>query len=116
MPDRQLATDMHGFGVTRIEQLARRGHDLRKLKPREFEQLIAELWHGFGYDVDLTKQTRDGGKDIIAIGGTSAGWEPDDGQAPSAPHSVNIAEHRGRSTSFFLMLKSGPLAAEVFSY
>ena len=34
---------------------------------RRFEELVAELFRGFGYTVELTKQTRDGGKDIIAI-------------------------------------------------
>ena len=36
---------------------------------RKFEELVAEIWFGFGYEVELTKQTRDGGKDIIAVGG-----------------------------------------------
>jgi restriction system protein len=34
---------------------------------RRFEHLVAELFNGFGYEVELTKQTRDGGKDIIAV-------------------------------------------------
>ena len=34
------------------------------LKPREFEKLIAEIYRNLGYDVELTKATRDGGKDI----------------------------------------------------
>lgn len=34
---------------------------------RVFEQLVAEVFRGFGYEVILTKRTRDGGKDIIAI-------------------------------------------------
>jgi restriction system protein len=37
---------------------------------RRFEELVAELFSGFGYDVELTAQTRDGGRDVIAIGGT----------------------------------------------
>lgn len=41
--------------------------ELKVLNRRQFEELIAELFHGFGYEIDLTKQTRDGGKDIIAI-------------------------------------------------
>ena len=28
---------------------------------------VAELFNGFGYEVELTKRTRDGGKDVIAI-------------------------------------------------
>ena len=34
---------------------------------RLFEELIAELFNGFGFDVELTKKTRDGGRDIVAI-------------------------------------------------
>ncbi len=34
---------------------------------RKFEELVAELFVGFGYEVELTKRTRDGGKDIVAI-------------------------------------------------
>jgi restriction endonuclease Mrr len=45
------------------------GHpdELKTMNRRLFEKLVAELFHGFGYEVELTKQTRDGGKDIIAI-------------------------------------------------
>lgn len=42
-------------------------NELKIMNRRLFEELVAELFHGFGYDVELTKQTRDGGKDIIAI-------------------------------------------------
>ncbi len=41
--------------------------ELRKIDHRKLEEMIAELFSGFGYDVELTAQTRDGGKDIIAI-------------------------------------------------
>ena len=42
-------------------------NELKTMDRRLFEELVAELFHGFGYEVELTKQTRDGGKDIIAI-------------------------------------------------
>jgi len=41
--------------------------ELRTMNRRLFEEFIAELWQGFGYEVELTAQTRDGGKDIIAV-------------------------------------------------
>jgi restriction system protein len=50
-----------------IEQLQRYPDDLRLINRRRFEELIAELFSGFGYEVELTQRTRDGGKDIIAI-------------------------------------------------
>jgi HJR/Mrr/RecB family endonuclease len=43
-------------------------HELKRMNRRLFEELVAELFCGFGYEVELTQQTRDGGKDIIAVG------------------------------------------------
>ena len=40
---------------------------LRVLDDRLFEEVIAEIFRRFGFDVSLTKRTRDGGYDIIAI-------------------------------------------------
>ena len=40
---------------------------LHSITPREFEELVAEIFDRQGFDVELTKATRDGGKDIIAI-------------------------------------------------
>ena len=50
-----------------IARLQRYPEDLRIIDRRMFEELVAELFAGFGYEVELTKRTRDGGKDIIAI-------------------------------------------------
>jgi len=41
--------------------------NLFQLSPRQFEELIAEIWDRFGYHIELTKRTRDGGRDIIAV-------------------------------------------------
>ena len=43
---------------------------LLELNPREFECLIAKLYEKLGYEVELTKATRDGGKDVIAVNKT----------------------------------------------
>lgn len=40
---------------------------LLRIGPRDFEELIAELMRKQGFIVELTKQTRDGGYDILAI-------------------------------------------------
>lgn len=37
------------------------------ITPRQFEEIIAELFDAKGFSIELTKQTRDGGRDIIAI-------------------------------------------------
>lgn len=39
---------------------------LYEMHPRKFEELIASILQDFGFDVELTKATRDGGRDIIA--------------------------------------------------
>ena len=41
-------------------------HKLYDLTPRKFEELIASIFEDFGFDIELTKATRDGGRDIIA--------------------------------------------------
>lgn len=50
-----------------IERLHKNPDDLRTINRRLFEEIIAEIFSGLGYEVELTKRTRDGGKDIIAI-------------------------------------------------
>jgi HJR/Mrr/RecB family endonuclease len=40
---------------------------MHKLRPVEFETLVAEIFDKKGYHVSLTKQTRDGGKDLIVV-------------------------------------------------
>lgn len=50
-----------------LEYLQCRPTRLYELSPRQFEELIAKLWDSFGFEVELTKRTRDGGKDIVAI-------------------------------------------------
>lgn len=37
------------------------------IEPRKFEELIARIFSIHGFDIQLTKKTRDGGRDIIAI-------------------------------------------------
>ena len=41
--------------------------NLLKIEPRQFEEMIAELLYSQGFKVELTKQTRDNGYDIIAL-------------------------------------------------
>ena len=50
-----------------IEYLRRHPNALYQLKPRQFEELIGEILHSFGWEVELTPATRDGGYDIFAI-------------------------------------------------
>lgn len=50
-----------------IKLIARQPNLIFEISPRKFEEIIAELFFKKGFEVELTKQTRDGGRDIIAI-------------------------------------------------
>jgi hypothetical protein len=52
-----------------IEHLRSFPEGLYGMDPHLFEELVAEVIHGFGFDVEFTRKTRDGGHDIIAIKG-----------------------------------------------
>jgi HJR/Mrr/RecB family endonuclease len=51
----------------RLLDLHRQPEHLRTIDRRQFEELVAELFDGFGYAVELTAMTRDGGRDIVAV-------------------------------------------------
>jgi len=46
---------------------------LDEVTPRQFEEIVAEVFKSKGFEVDITKRTRDGGKDIIAVHTDSIG-------------------------------------------
>ena len=50
-----------------LERIQKNPAYLYQLSPRQFEEFVAELFFRHGFQVELTKQTRDGGKDIIAV-------------------------------------------------
>ena len=50
-----------------IDKIYSDRRELLHLSHREFESFVADLWSRFGFEVELTKQTRDGGRDVIAI-------------------------------------------------
>jgi restriction endonuclease Mrr len=49
-----------------IAELCADPKGIYRLRPRRFEELIAEIWKRMGYSVELTSETRDGGRDLIA--------------------------------------------------
>jgi HJR/Mrr/RecB family endonuclease len=55
------------FSLKLVERAHKQPEILKAFSSRVFEEFVAELWSGFGYDVELTKKTRDSGRDIIAI-------------------------------------------------
>lgn len=40
---------------------------IRRLTPRDFERFLKKIFEGFGFDVELTAQTRDGGADLLCM-------------------------------------------------
>jgi DNA-directed RNA polymerase specialized sigma24 family protein len=50
-----------------IRYLAKHPQLMNDMDPYKFEKLVAALMKDMGYDVYLTPQTRDGGRDIIAV-------------------------------------------------
>jgi restriction system protein len=56
-----------------VEALKKQPEDIFKLSARRYEELVAELLHDMGYEVELTPATRDGGKDILAYFKTECG-------------------------------------------
>lgn len=56
-----------------LKFLAANPNKLHTLEPRRFEELIADIFRDFGYEVILTPRSRDGGHDIRAIRKDSVG-------------------------------------------
>ena len=52
----------------KLIQLHNEPNTLRTLDRRLFEEIVAEIFDGFGFSIELTAKTRDGGRDIIAVG------------------------------------------------
>lgn len=50
-----------------IKKISQNPQKLKYLDRRLFEEIIAEFFDKFGYNVELTSPTRDGGRDVIAI-------------------------------------------------
>jgi restriction system protein len=54
------------FSDELIIQLKKAPDKLHEVNSRQFEHLIADLFHDMGWEVELTQATRDGGRDILA--------------------------------------------------
>ena len=50
-----------------IAYLAKHPDRLRQMSSRDFERIVAEIFDGYGFQVELTQRTRDGGRDIVAL-------------------------------------------------
>lgn len=65
--EKKLITELQSGVSDLIQEISRRPTLLYQISPRQFEELIARIFSQHGFKVELTKRTRDGGKDIIAI-------------------------------------------------
>lgn len=62
-----IKIDFERINYELVQSLIKNPNEMYKLNPRRFEELIAYLFEKMGYEVELTKQTRDGGVDIFAL-------------------------------------------------
>ncbi|MEZ6056208.1 MAG: pentapeptide repeat-containing protein [Planctomycetaceae bacterium] len=71
LPDRQPPSDI--VDVVRLittellAYLKKHPKAMYDIRPRQFEELIAEILLSFGWTVELTPETRDGGYDLFAV-------------------------------------------------
>lgn len=64
----EIPTSAGDSQISRIITDIYKDHSLfTKVEPWEFEEIMAELLRSQGYQVELTKRTKDGGYDIIAL-------------------------------------------------
>lgn len=66
-PPAHLVDVLRTISAELIKYIAKHPRELYKLRPRQFEELIAEILASYGWLVDLTPAIKDGGYDILAI-------------------------------------------------
>jgi restriction system protein len=70
---RRLLADARAINHELLLHLQRFPDELRKISPRKFEEVLAEIFAARGYDVQLTAATRDGGYDLCVATHTDFG-------------------------------------------
>ncbi len=63
----QLQFEICDVGKELVEYFARHPEKLREVDPREFEKIMAAVFQNRGFDVTLSKATRDGGFDLMLM-------------------------------------------------
>ena len=69
----EVKNDIKVLNKSLLDEVAQNSDILYLMKPREFEEMVCELFERKGYKVKLTKQTHDGGKDIIILNDSMLG-------------------------------------------
>ncbi len=65
LPSKEIITGVNVLQSSLLKSVQYNPDLVHELTPREFEEFVAEAYENLGYKVELTKMTRDGGKDII---------------------------------------------------
>lgn len=65
--DSQVLLDARAIMSEIIRKIKENPTHLKQIDHRKFEELVAYLFEIMGYEVELTKKTRDGGRDIVAV-------------------------------------------------
>ncbi len=73
VPNQHLIETVRSLNIELIAHLKKHPEELYRIRPRQFEELIAEILASFGWNVDITPESHDGGYDIFAISKDSAG-------------------------------------------
>jgi hypothetical protein len=61
-----LVLELDAFNEELYRYLDKHPEQMYQMDPRRFEMLVADLLADMGYDVELTPESRDGGRDILA--------------------------------------------------
>lgn len=69
----EIKNDVEIVNKSLLDKVAKNPDILYSIQPREFEEMVCELFERKGYKVKLTKQTHDGGKDIIILNDSMLG-------------------------------------------
>ena len=60
-----IATEF--INIKLMEELEKNPEKMLSLSPRQFEELVAELFLREGFDVEITPERKDGGRDVLAV-------------------------------------------------
>jgi|GEM_PF-1029955 len=72
-PPQELIVAIQAISAELIKYLAKHPKELYNLRPRQFEELVAEVLASYGWEVNLTPAIKDGGYDIFGIHTDQAG-------------------------------------------
>jgi hypothetical protein len=68
-----LAVEVDQLNREFFEHVSRHPHTLYSVTPRRFEEIVAAILKDMGCSIELTPETRDGGRDILASFNTPLG-------------------------------------------